>query len=42
VRRLGHAAGDAIVARLEGLETGAVAAPAGRAAMEARLREPLP
>ena len=42
VRRLGYAAVDAIAARLETLEAGAVAAPAGREAMEARLREPLP
>jgi glutamate/tyrosine decarboxylase-like PLP-dependent enzyme len=42
VRGLGHAAVEAIVERLEALEAGPVAAPAGRAAMEARLREPLP
>ena len=42
MRRLGYAAVDAIVGRLEALDTDTVAAPAGREAMEARLREPLP
>ena len=42
MRRLGYAAVDAIVGRLEALDTAPVVAPAGREEMEARLREPLP